>query len=194
MIRSKPVINLLALEYANELMTHPSVDAGNTDQPYMPRSPEEVISSGDYDTDLDIMIGFTEDESLIGTQIFIPAPDLFAVLRDLWDIAGPYALLQKHTSEATEEDVELATRILEHYCGPLEELDSKQFDNFTKMASDSFFFYGVHKFLSLHKQNAHGNIFFYRDKYIVSSDLMNLCFPTMLTSGRASQCVGPGSS
>ena len=189
------MINLLALEYANELMTHPSIDGSHTDQPYMPRSPEEVISSGDYDTDLDIMIGFTEDESLIGTQIFLPAPDLFAVLRDLWAIAGPYALLQKHTSEATEEDVELATRILEHYCGPLEQLDSKQFDNFTNMASDSFFFYGVHKFLSLHTQNAHGNIFFYRDKYIVSWNLQGIFvyLKRMSLPGRASQCVGPGS-
>ena len=163
------MINLLALEYANELMTHPSVDQGNTDQPYMPRSPEEAITSGDYDTELDIMIGFTEDESLIGTQIFIPAPDLFAVIRDLWAIAGPYALLQKHTSEITEEDVKLATSILEHYCGPLAELDSSQFDNFTNMASDSFFFYGVHKFLCLHTQHSQGKTFFYRDKYIVSA-------------------------
>ena len=168
--RSRPVINLLALELANELMAHPSIDGGHTDQPYMATSPEEVISTGHYDTDLDIMIGFTEDESLIGTQIFLSAPDLFAVIRDLWTIAGPYALLQKHTSEITEEDVELATSILEHYCGSLEQLDSSQFENFTKMASDSFFFFGVHKFLSLHTKNSQGNTYFYRDKYIVCMD------------------------
>ena len=168
--RSRPVINLLALELANELMAHPSIDGGHTDQPYMATSPEEVISTGHYDTNLDIMIGVTEDESLIGTQIFLPAPDLFAVIRDLWTIAGPYALLQRHTSEITEEDVELATRILEYYCGSLEQLNISQFDNFTKMTSDSFFFFGVHKFLSLHTQNTQGNTYFYRDKYIVSVD------------------------
>ena len=134
------------------------------------------------------MIGVTEDESLIGTQIFIPAPDLFAVLRDLWTIAGPYALLQKHTSEITEEDVELATRILEHYCGPLADLDKKQFDNFTTMASDSFFFYGVHKFLSLHTQNSQGNTFFYRTKYIVSMVLESLfCLSLTKTCARLYQ-------
>ena len=191
--RSRPVINLLALELANELMAHPSIDGGHTDQPYMATSPEEVISTGHYDTNLDIMIGVTEDESLIGTQIFLPAPDLFAVVRDLWPIAGPYALLQRHTSEITEEDVELATRILEYYCGSLEQLNISQFDNFTKMTSDSFFFFGVHKFLSLHTQNTQGNTYFYRDKYIVSVDFQGISSNPMLTPGRASQCVGPGS-
>ena len=187
------MINLLALELANELMAHPSIDGGHTDQPYMATSPEEVISTGHYDTNLDIMIGVTEDESLIGTQIFLPAPDLFAVIRDLWTIAGPYALLQRHTSEITEEDVELATRILEYYCGSLEQLNISQFDNFTKMTSDSFFFFGVHKFLSLHTQNTQGNTYFYRDKYIVSVDFQGISSNPMLTPGRASQCVGPGS-
>ena len=118
---------------------------------------------------------------------------LFAVIRDLWTIAGPYALLQRHTSEITEEDVELATRILEYYCGSLEPLNLSQFDNFTKMTSDSFFFFGVHKFLSLHTQNTQGNTYFYRDKYIVSVDFQGISSNPMLTPGRASQCVGPGS-
>ena len=104
---------------------------------------------------------------MIGTQIFLPAPDLFGVVRELWDLVGPYALLQKHTSEATQEDIDLATFILNHYCGPLEQLSFEKFENFSRMADDSFFLYGINKMLDLHLQHSTGNNYYYRFKYYV---------------------------
>ena len=95
-------------------------------------------------------------------------PGLVEVLKAMWDIIGPYVLLQKHTSEITAEDINLSKFILYEYCGPLEEFSLNQFENFTKMCSDSFFWYGVHRFLDLHTQHATGNNFFYRMKYSVS--------------------------
>ena len=140
--------------------------------------------------------GFTKDDSLIGTQIFLPAPDLFAVVRDLWPVVGPYALLQRHTSEISAADVALATRILEQYCGPLELLAADSFESFTKMADDSFFFYGVHKFLELHTQHSTGNTFFYNFKYFVRRYIIFLKRTLFLKynhcPGRAPQRVGPG--
>ena len=80
---------------------------------------------------------------------------------------GPYALLQKHTSEITSDDIELATSILNRYCGPLEELSMDKFDNFTKMGDDSFFLYGIYKLLDLHMKQSTGSTFYYRMKYYV---------------------------
>ena len=168
-LRGKSVNSLLAVDYINELMTHPSIDINHSSDPYLPYQPFNIIQLGQYPTDMDIMIGVMEAESLIGTQIFIPAPDLFGVVRELWDIVGPYALLQKHLTEITQEDIDLATHILNHYCGPLDQLNSDKFDNFTKMTTDSFFWYGVDRFLHLHTQHATGNNYFYRIKYIVST-------------------------
>ena len=75
-------------------MAYPSIDAEHIDPPYLPDKPINIMSRGDYAKDLDIMIGnflrvesyenetynfqrlyftgFVEDESLIGTQIFLP--------------------------------------------------------------------------------------------------------------------------
>ena len=164
-LREKSVLSILTTEYLNELSSHPSVDHDHVTEPYLPYEPEQIMSSGDYPHDIDIMIGVVEDESLIGTQILIPAPDLFGVMRELWNIVGPYAFLQKHTSEITEEDIELTTHMLNHYCGPLEELNSDKFDNLTRLATDSFFWFGVHKFLNLHTQHATGHNYYYRIKY-----------------------------
>ena len=168
-LREKSVLSLLAVDLVNQLMSHPSIDRGHTgDQAYLPREPQYLMADGDYATDVDILLGFDENESVIGTQIFLPAPDLFIVVRELWSIVGPYALLQKHTSEITEQDIELTKDILNFYCGPLEELDYTDFDNFTKMVTDSFFWFGAHRFLDLHLNHATGNTFFYRNKYLVS--------------------------
>jgi len=164
-MRDREVFSILSTTYFNELMAYPSIDAEHIDPPYLPDKPINIMSRGDYAKDLDIMIGFVEDESLIGTQIFLPAPDLFGVVKELWDIAGPYALLQKHTSEITPEDIELATTILNRYCGPLEDLSMEKFDNFTKMADDSFFLYGIYKLLDLHMKQSTGNTYYYRMKY-----------------------------
>ena len=167
-LRGKSVISLLAVDLVNQLMSHPSIDLGHTgDQAYLPHEPLYLMTDGDYATDVDILIGFDEDESIIGTQIFLPAPDLFIVARELWNIVGPYALLQKHTSEIRQEDIQLSTDILNYYCGPLEQLDYTAFDNFTQMVTDSFFWFGVHKFLDLHLKKTSGNTFFYRNNYRV---------------------------
>ena len=77
-------------------------------------------------------LGFDENEALVGTQIMYAAPDLFGVAKELWNILGPYALLQKHLSEITEDDIEFSKTILNFYCGPLENLSIEQFENFTK--------------------------------------------------------------
>ena len=167
-LREKSVFSLLAVDLVNQLMSHPSIDLGHMgQQAYLPREPLYLITDGDYASEVDIMIGFDEDESICGTQIFLPAPDLFTVVRELWSIVGPYMLLQKHTSEITEDDIQLSKDILNFYCGPLEQLDHTKFDNFTQMATDSFFWYGVHKFLDLHLKQTTGNTFFYRNKYVV---------------------------
>ena len=66
-----------------------------------------------------------------------------------------------------KEDIELATFILEQYCGSPEELSMEKFENFTKMTDDSFFRYGTSKLIDLHLPHSTGNTFFYRMKYYV---------------------------
>ena len=99
--------------------------------------------------------------------MFYAAPDLFGVAKELWNFLGPYALLQKHSSEISDKDIELSKEILNFYCGPLEDLGYQHFENFTKMLTDSFFWFGTNRFLDLHMEQALGNTYFYRFKYYV---------------------------
>ena len=56
-MREAPVINLLAIEVLNELMSHPSIDGDHHPDPYLPAEPEEIIAGGDYAKEVDVMIG-----------------------------------------------------------------------------------------------------------------------------------------
>lgn len=38
-------------------MSHPTTDGEHAAQPYLPREPADLVASGDYAADIDIMIG-----------------------------------------------------------------------------------------------------------------------------------------
>ena len=94
-------------------MSHPTIDGGHCSEPYLPTEPAELLQSGDYATEVDVLIGegegrdkrwsnicvnidagFNENESLIGTQFLGWYPRLWDLLRVLWPVGGPYILLQ----------------------------------------------------------------------------------------------------
>ena len=59
---------------------------------------------------------------------------------------------QRHTSESTVEDRELATTILRYYIGEVEDLGAhtvQHFSNFTQMFDDSFFLFATHRLSSI---------------------------------------------
>ena len=58
--------------------------------------------------------------------------------------------LQRHTTETTVEDRQLAAAILRKYVGEVEDLGPatiQQFANFTTMFDDSFFLFAAHRCL-----------------------------------------------
>merc|ERR1712142_82071 len=112
-------------------------------------------------------MGFNEDEGILISQFFLQAPDLYNVLKDAWDFLGPFALLQKHHTDITENDIETATDILDHYTNGegLETLGPDSFWNITNMFSDSFFTYANYLFLEHHLEHSTANTFQYRFSY-----------------------------
>ena len=56
-------------------------------------------------------------------------------------------IVQKHTSEQTPVDLELATTILRHFVGEVEDLGPDKFWNFTAMFDDSFMKFATHRYM-----------------------------------------------
>ena len=88
-----------------------------TDPVWTPLGPLPIFfTSREYLTDIDVMLGFTEDDGMLITQFLLAYPTLYNVLKSLWSFLGPYLLFQQtqiiHTSE---EDIAVATEILKFY-------------------------------------------------------------------------------
>ena len=116
------------------------------------------------------MLGVNEDDGLLISEYFIPAPSLYEVLNQLWDFLGPFALFEEHHTEITAADIEIATEILNFYTGEEgpDGLGPDKFRNITAMFTDSFFWFGNYLFLQNHLQHSTGKTYQYRFSYDVS--------------------------
>ena len=88
-------------------------------------------------------------------------------MAEAWDFLGPFALLQKHHTEITDDDIRMVTELLDFYTdgGGLESLGPSNFWNITNLFTDSFFTYANHMFLKHHLIHSEANTFQYRFSY-----------------------------
>merc|ERR1719369_1058272 len=166
-LRGKSVFSIQSVELPMELMSQPSIDKTHSPSPYLQENPLDLVKSGHYNTEVDLMLGFNEDDGMLISQFFLQAPDLYKVLVDAWDFLGPFALLQKHHTEITDVDLEVATEIIDYYTegSGLESLGPENFWNITNMFTESFFTFGNYLFLQHHLQHSRVNTFQYRFSY-----------------------------
>ena len=70
-----------------ELISQPSVDT-SLSNPYLPISPLDCLESGNYLKDVEIMLGYNEDDGVLITQFFVSAPSLYDFLKASWRTVG----------------------------------------------------------------------------------------------------------
>ena len=93
------------------------------------------------------MFGSNMNEGLLITEVILGFNNLLfdTVLRN-WDIWGPLLLFHKHALEITDEDVDKAYYVLEHYCGTVDPTPD-HITYMTDMFTDSFFLFGITKYI-----------------------------------------------
>jgi len=121
-------------------------DSSFTSSPFLPASPEELLRSGQFNTDVEVILGTCKDE---GLGNFISAwtdPNFFEDLRNNWETVGVARLLGlTKISDVTSEDVEKAQKLLEFYVGGVENVTMANVQSLVDMMTDSEFLFGVHK-------------------------------------------------
>ena len=84
-----------------------------------------------------------------------------------WPVLGPFSLLGKHHTEMSEHDVHIVNKILLEYVGNVSSIKAENIEKITNMFTDSFFSYGINKFLDLHlpraKTKTYQYIFSYKE-------------------------------
>ena len=86
---------------------------------------------------------------------------------------GPFALFQQHHTEISDEEIVIATEILNQYIdnAGVESLNPDNFWNITDMFTDSFFGWPNYLFLKHHLDYSSRNTFQYRFSYDVRSNI-----------------------
>merc|ERR1711874_850018 len=137
------------------------VDYPYASHPFLPQDPELAFRSGDFNVDVEVLLGANRDEGLLFTQAFLTLNHtLMPLIMGHWDTWGPILLLQKHFLETTEQDIALAFEILEHYCGT-RNVTVDHIANITDMFTDSFFWLGVDKYIDFHLEYSDRAVFHY---------------------------------
>lgn len=87
-LRSKKVAEVMTMDVRNELLSQPVVDGAFTSDPFLPRDPKELIREGKYNDDVEILLGFNEEEGHMVTSVFEAFPLLYSAMAAGWPILG----------------------------------------------------------------------------------------------------------
>ena len=94
-----PTPSLITAEFMNELMSHPSIDGAHSPQPYLPREPEEILHSGDYNTEVDVIIGNQQKVVLQRKRLI---SDVFTITEKAPTMTRAFTWLKVSTSAFTQ--------------------------------------------------------------------------------------------
>ena len=83
-----------------------------TEEPLMPGNPEHLMSSGQFNTEIEVIIGHNSDEGLSFLLPYLMDPSLYKVYQENFDIMAPLGLFNiGNVSDITSKDVENAHKV-----------------------------------------------------------------------------------
>ena len=117
-------------------------DVNFTNDPFFPGDAETLLASGQFNTDVEVIIGSNLDEGILG---------IFPILQgmpwpDFAQINWPARLFNiANTSNISPQDIENANKILEFYVGSVENINEEHMQEVIDMFTDADFLYGTFK-------------------------------------------------
>ena len=83
-----------------------------TEEPMMPGNPEHLMSSGQFNTEIEVIIGHNSDEGLSFLLPYLMDPSRYKVYQENFDIMAPVGLFNiGNVSDITSKDVENAHKV-----------------------------------------------------------------------------------
>ena len=121
-------------------------DANFTTEPFFPDDAEKLLATGQFNTDLEIIIGTNADE---GVQSFfeqIRDPSTWNDYRENFEHFGPMRLFGiANQSEVTEKTVENMHKLVDYYVGSIENINEEHLQDLIDMFTDCDFLVGTYK-------------------------------------------------
>jgi len=164
---------LSAVELEDGIISMPVLDSEWTSDPFFPLPPELAFQEGNFDSEVDILLGSNGNEGLLGTQVYGALPSLLPTIMDNWGIWGPILLLQRKTLFISEDDIKLADLLLDQYTGKGRNITIDDVPALTDLLTDAFFNFGIDRYLDFHLDHSNGRIFQYVNEHVNAYEQLN---------------------
>ena len=147
------VINAMFLNFNNPPSIWPDVlvwvpvpDSDYISDPFLPEDPETLLKTGQFNTDVDVIIGSNSDEGLLILMNAMTNSSLWEDYQKDFEIGGTKTLFAiAQNDDITAKDIENANKLLKSYVGSVDEIDQSHGQNMIDMLTDSFFLFGTQK-------------------------------------------------
>ena len=93
---------------------------------FMPGNTGELVSEGRFNKDVEIFIGTTSEDGIVGIMPALKVPLLYSVMRSRWEHFGAMLLTGTdpyQSEDRQEEDSDLANRMADIYLDGIDNLD-----------------------------------------------------------------------
>ena len=115
-------------------------------EPFIPQSPEQLLSSGNFNTNVDVMIGNTADEGIVYLLSPLAGYETWEDFKNNFDVYGPRNLFNiANKSEISETDIEKTNQIVEFYLGSNENINEEHQQELFDMFTDASMQYGNYR-------------------------------------------------
>ncbi|CAL7947466.1 unnamed protein product [Xylocopa violacea] len=150
------------------------------DEPFIDRTPAEIISSGAVQ-DVPWVTGVTSEEGLYPVAEFIAQPEALKKLEQNWDLLAPHFLDYNYTLPK-EKHVEVARLIKNHYFGS-NKIDQTTTKPLIQVAGDRFFVVDSEKAARLQAKANQQPVWYYYYTYRGAESLSNVMSGTTTNYG-----------
>ena len=121
-------------------------DSSFTSSPFLPARPEDLLQSGQFHKEVEVLIGTNKHEGLLYMIPHLLDSSVYDQIRENWDTVGAAGLLGiVDLSELTEEDVTKSHQLLDYYIGGVENYNAENLYGLLDMHTDSGFLHGTYK-------------------------------------------------
>lgn len=124
----------------------PVMDAELTDEVFLPGSPQDLLASGQFNSEVDVIIGSNKDEGLLWMINEIFDESVYGIMSADWDIYGPMRIFNiADPNDITQDQVEKARALLKFYTGGNGSYEPQYFEQLDAMFTDAFPLFAVHQ-------------------------------------------------
>ena len=115
-------------------------------EPFLPQFPEELLSSGNFNTNVDVMIGNTADEGIIFLIGILAGFQTWEDFKNNFYVYGPRTFFNiPNDVEISETDIEKTHQIVEFYLGSNDNINEEHKQELFDMFTDASMLYGNYK-------------------------------------------------